>query len=259
MARAAGKQKLIRFIRAYPLIALLVLLIAYFLGAFSDQANPLIARNYLITALYLFVAVVPLAVIIAFLILGKSSDNLFKQAKQDEIKFAHLDPFNSPKVKMAGYKLALLTNRPPVFTGLTGDTYLSDAGAICNLNPDHTPPVAQCECGFYAYKDQGEAKFEASINPGAFLIAVDLYGVGFEYERGWRAESQVVRGLYLPKRCMRCRVLRPKVFVTTYKLGYGASSWWQWQARCGICSSSFKAADKLSFDQVATQLKVALR
>lgn len=259
MAKMINKVRLIKFIRLYPLLAIAILLIAYLLGAFSDQNDPIIDQQYLITALYLFIVVVPVAVIIAFLIIGKSSDNLFKQVKSDEIKFANQDPFNLPKVKMGGYKLALLTNRPPEFTGLTGDTYQADAAALCNLNPNHTPPVAQCECGFYAYKDKGEARFEASINPGAFLIAVDLYGVGFEYERGWRSESQVVKALYLPKRCMRCRVLTPKVFVTTFKLGYGTSNWWQWQVRCGICSSSFKSEDKLSFNQLAQQLKVEIR
>ena len=258
MAKVSGRVRLIKFIRLYPLLAISILVIAYLLGAFTDQVDPLIPRKYLITGLYLFVAVVPLAVIISFLVIGSSADNLLNQGKKDEIKFLSQDPFTLPKVKMAGYKLVLLTNRPPRFTGLTGDTYDADATAICNLNPDHTPPVAQCECGFYAYKEVSVARFEATLNPGTFLIAVDLYGVGFEYERGWRSESQVVRKLFLPKRCMRCRVLPPKVFVTTFKLGYGATYWWQWQARCGVCSSSFKSEDKLSFAQISDQLKVEL-
>jgi hypothetical protein len=144
------------------------------------------------------------------------------------------------------------------FTGLTGDTYKKDESATCKAFPDHVPPVSDCECGFYAYSDIEEAKFEGSINPGAFLLDVDLYGVGFKYARGYRAETQVVNELITPSRCQFCRILPAKVFVTTYKLGYDDISWWQWQIRCVICSSSFKDEDKLSIDQMSASLKLLI-
>lgn len=258
MDSAKFRVKLIKFIRLYPLIVVAVLLIAFLLGGFDRRSNSDSEDNLIITLLYLFAAITPLLVIISFMVIGRSSDKQFKQNKGGENTLNYSDAFNLPSVNMHGYKLATITGKSANLTGLTGDTYLADAAAACNLNPNHTPPVAECECGFYAYKNLSEAKFERSVNPGSFVIEVDLYGLGFEYQRGYRAERQVVKKVFLPKRCMRCRVLTPKVFVTTFKLGYGQDFWWQWQARCQICSLSFKSSDKLEINQMASKLKVAI-
>jgi hypothetical protein len=141
---------------------------------------------------------------------------------------------------------------------LTGDSYSADDSAICEKFPEHTPPVASCECGFYAYSRLADAKFESSLNPGAFLLEVDLYGIGFKYESGYRAETQVVNKIFIPKRCMRCRILPPKVFVITYRMGYQNYSWMQWQVRCNICSLTFKDKDKLSISEMYRRLGVPI-
>ena len=258
MDYARNRRRLIRLIRFYPLIALGVLLLANLLGGFSDQENPLISQNVIITALYLFVGVVPLVFIIGFITVGKASDKAGLKNSESHSKLNYEHAFDLPSERMHGYKLAMISGRPPTLTGLTGDTYLSDASAKCTINKEHVPPVADCECGFYAYSDLTEAKFEGSINPGAFLLDVDLYGVGFKYARGYRAETQVVNKLITPSRCQFCRILPAKVFVTTYKLGYDDTSWWQWQIRCVICSSSFKAEDKLSIKQMAEKLSLKI-
>jgi hypothetical protein len=258
MDYAQNRRRLIRLIRIYPLIALTVLSLAYLLGGFSDRENPLISQDVVITALYLFVGAVPLLFIIGFIAVGKASDKAgLKNNMHSKLNYNHA--FDLPSEVMHGYKLALITARPPTLTGLTGDVYLSDASAKCTINKEHVPPVADCECGFYAYSDLTEAKFERSINPGAFLLDVDLYGLGFKYARGYRAETQVVNKLITPSRCQFCRILPAKVFVTTYKLGYDANSWWQWQIRCVICSSSFKDEDKLSIDQMGEQLSLKIQ
>lgn len=258
MDYAKNRRRLIRLIRIYPLIALGVLTLAYLLGAFSDQEDPLISQNVIITALYLFVGVVPLMFIIGFITVGKASDEAgFKNSKSHgKLNYNHA--FDLPSEVMHGYKLAIITGRVPTLTGLTGDEYLSDASAKCSINKEHVPPVADCECGFYAYRELTEAKFEGSINPGAFLLDVDLYGVGFKYARGYRAETQVVNELITPSRCQFCRILPAKVFVTTYKLGYDDTSWWQWQIRCVICSSSFKQEDKLGVKEMSASLKLLI-
>jgi hypothetical protein len=255
MSFATNRARLIKLVRIYPLIAILVLLIAYLLGGFSDQEDPIVPRAYVINGLYLFAGLVPLAVIIAFIAIGAAGDRQFKSNQLQAGKLSAPDPFILPSEQMRGYKLALITGKPAVFTGLTGDTYLPDASANCAVNPTHTPPVAECECGFYAYQDLAEAKFELSINPGAFVIEVDLYGLGIAYQRGWRAESQVVRRVFLPKRCMNCRILPAKVFTTSFKLGFNQDTWWAWQVRCLICSRSYQDADKLSIMQMGKQLQ----
>ena len=258
MNYARNRRSLIRLIRIYPLIALGVLTLAYLLGAFSEQEDPLISQNVIITALYLFVGVVPLVFIIGFITVGRASDKAGLKNSKSHSKLNYEHAFDLPSERMHGYKLAMISGRPPTLTGLTGDTYLSDACAKCSINKEHVPPVADCECGFYAYSDLTEAKFEGSINPGAFLLDVDLYGVGFKYARGYRAETQVVNELITPRRCQFCRILPAKVFVTTYKLGYDDTSWWQWQIRCVICSSSFKQEDKLGVKEMSARLKLLI-
>jgi hypothetical protein len=256
VSTAKRKQGLIKFVRLYPFIALLVLGLAYFLGGFGDKRAAVISQGLIISVLYLFIGLVPLLVIIAFLVLGRAGDLQMKVTASSQHKFLYADAFQLPVENMHGYKLAILTGRVPTLTGLTGDTYRTDSAASCSTNAEHIPPVVDCQCGFYAFKDLKNAKFELSINPGAFLLDVDLFGVGFVYEDGYRAETQVVNRLSAPRRCMRCKVLPAKLFVTTFKLGFGNDTWWQWQARCGVCSSSFKEKDKLSFDQMGEHLEV---
>ncbi len=258
MSASTNRQRLIKWVRRYPVIALSTLALAYLLGGFSQNDDGLIPQQIVITALYLFVAVVPLGFIAAFIIVGRLGDIESVANKEKQSKLSYQDAFNLPSEIMHGYKLALLTGRSPTLTGLTGDTYLSDAQAVCKESSDHVPPVAECECGFYAYKELADAQFELSINPGAFLLDVDLFGLGFTYKNGFRAESQVVNRLITPSRCMRCRVLPAKVFVTTYRLGYEDTAWWQWQIRCVVCSSSFKVEDKLTVEQMAQRLAVKI-
>jgi hypothetical protein len=258
MSASTNRQRLIKWVRRYPVIALSTLAFAYLLGGFSQNNDGLIPQQLVITALYLFVGVVPLGFIIAFIIVGRLGDIESATNKQKQTKLSYQDAFDLPSQIMHGYKLALITGRLPTLTGLTGDRYLSDAQAVCKENADHVPPVAECECGFYAYRELSDAQFELSINPGAFLLDVDLFGLGFTYKNGFRAETQVVNRLITPSRCMRCRVLPAKVFVTTYRLGYEDTAWWQWQMRCVICSSSFKIEDKLTVEQMAQRLAVKI-
>jgi hypothetical protein len=250
MSLSGKRQRLIRLARWYPVIALSLLLLAYLLGGFKNGSKDLSTANIIIKGLYLFVGLVPILFIAAFASLGRAGSNLRKSARNNTLKFQAEDFFQLPSEVMHGYKLALLTGRPAQLTGLTGDTYLADDSAKCGSNSEHVPPVAGCDCGFYAFSDFTDAKFELTLNPGAFIFDVDMYGIGFLYEQGFRAETQVVNKIFIPKRCMRCKILTPKVFVTTYKLGYGSYGWWQWTVRCSLCSSTFKESDKLSFTQM---------
>lgn len=258
MSVNSKRQRLIKWVRRYPVIALSALGLGYLLGGFSETDDGFIPQQIVITALYLFIALVPLGFIIAFLVVGRLGDLESAANKVKQSNLSYQDPFDLPSQIMHGYKLAMVTGRSPTLTGLTGDTYLSDAQAVCKENAGHIPPVAECECGFYAYKELADAQFELSINPGAFLLDVDLFGLGFTYKDGFRAESQVVNRLITPNRCMRCRVLPATVFVTTYRLGYEDIAWWQWQMRCVVCSSSFKQEDKLAIEQMAQQLAVKI-
>jgi multisubunit Na+/H+ antiporter MnhC subunit len=75
MSSAHLKQRLIKLVRLYPILALSVLLLAYLLGGFSEKDNPLISQSVVITSLYLFVGSVPLFFIIAFIVVGNASES----------------------------------------------------------------------------------------------------------------------------------------------------------------------------------------
>lgn len=254
---AKWRRRFIQSLRIYPFIVLPLVGVTYLLGGFSGSADSPISQQVVTVASYFFIGVAPLLAIIGFMIIGKAGDAEFKNSRSNQSKFTYGDAFNIPSEEMHGYKLAIITGRTPILTGLTGDTYEADSSARCTTDKKHIPPVMNCECGFYAYQNLDDAKFELSINPASYLLEVDLYGIGFVYKRGYRAESQVVKHLTIPKRCKRCKVLPAKVFVATYQLGLSNYSWWQWQVRCSLCSSTFKEADKLTFDQMARELKVA--
>jgi hypothetical protein len=254
MNLAKAQRYLVRTVRFFPVIALPTLAIAYHRGALAEQADSDAINRALLVALYLFVVVIPLLLILGFGVVGYLTDRKFDKRNLLNARLAVNDPFDLPMEEMRGYKLVLITERPPSFTGLTGDAYQVDDHAICGLNPDHIPPVANCECGFYAYKDLTEARFELSMKPGAFLIDVDLFGVGFIYKRGFRAESQVVRDLRLPRRCMRCHVFPAKTFVALYKVGYGLNAWWQWQIRCKFCAKGVKIEDQMTPNEMRLAL-----
>lgn len=255
---AKWRRRFIRTLRAYPFVVLSLVAIAFSMGGFSEKTDSSALQQVIIIAAYFFIGGAPILAIIGFIIIGQAESREFKANRIDQGKFDYRDAFDIPSEEMRGFKLTFLTARPPQLTGLTGDTYKSDASAICLANSEHIPPVINCECGFYAFKNREDAKFELSINPGSFLIDVELYGIGFVYKRGYRAETQVVDHLRIPKNCMRCKILPAKVFVPTFKLGLGNYSWWQWQIRCGLCSSSFKVGDKVSIQEMSRQLAVTI-
>ncbi len=234
----------------------MILALAYFAGGFSNDKNPMISKDVVSSLLVIYLCVMPIIFIVAFIFIGHLGDRERRRVDLNQQMLAYDDPFELPSQKMRGYKLALITGREPEFRGLTGDAYTSDDSAICTKYPEHTPPVASCECGYYAYRNRADAKFEGTLNPGTFLLQVDLYGIGFEYRDGYRAETQVVNEIILPKRCMRCRVFAPTIFVVIYKMGFYNDTWMQWQVRCNMCTMTFKDEDKLSITDMYRKLGV---
>ncbi len=148
MSVSSQRQRLIKWVRRYPVIALSALALGYLLGGFSETDDGPIPQQIVITALYLFISLVPLGFIIAFLVVGRLGDLESAANKEKQSNLTYQDAFDLPSQIMHGYKLAMVTGRSPTLTGLTGDRYLSDAQAVCSENPEHIPPVAECECGF---------------------------------------------------------------------------------------------------------------
>jgi hypothetical protein len=252
------KQGFIRAIRAYPLIAIGLLIMTYLLGGFSKNPDPLIPRVIVTGLFYLLVGVIPLIVVCIFIGLTISEDRNRNRAQKSLDNSADEDLFDLAYEKMSGFKIAALTGEDPIFTGVTGDTYTNSADAVCREFPDHVPPASGCECGFYAFKELRDAQFELSIHPGLFLIQVDLFGIGFSHKYGYRAESQQVNSLKFPRRCMRCKVLPARIFIKSYKLGNASDFWWQWTVRCSMCARNVKIEDKLNSEQMSQKLRVAI-
>ncbi|MSO34048.1 MAG: hypothetical protein EXQ80_06515 [Candidatus Nanopelagicaceae bacterium] len=252
------KQGFIRLIRIYPLIAIGLLIIAYLLGGFSEQSNPLVPRTIVLGMLYGLIIVVPLLAILIFVGFSVSEDRSRNRNLKSLENLPAEDPFDLAQEEMCGFKIVSLTGELPIFTGVTGDTYKNDENAICKEFPDHVPPVIGCECGFYAFKNRRDAQFELSIHPGLFLIDVDLFGIGFSHKYGYRAESQRVNSLEFPKRCMRCKVLPARVFIKSYKIGYGNNVWWHWSVRCSLCVKGVKPENRLTIEQMSQKLNVEI-
>ena len=259
MDSASVERKLGRTLRVMPAVVLVLLALSYLTGGFSNSSEPSAVKNFTHFFFTMFIAVGPVIFIAVLLLIERLRKVTEKNIAINTNKLLYADAFELPSQEMHGYKIAFITDRPPTFTGLTGDRYTQDAVAKCSLNTDHVPPVAGCECGFYAYNDIRRAHHELSINPGAFLIDVDLFGVGFTYTRGFKAESQLVNFLTLPKRCMRCKTLSAKKFVARYKINYSSFAYWQWELRCNLCSYSFKTQDSMSVEEMSKALNTPLR
>ncbi len=252
------KRKFIVALRLYPLLIGATFLLGYLLGSFSKQEDPILAKATFYAILTILSIVVPLAAMLAFFLIGRASDREYLRNTENQEGFTFDNPFALPNEQMHGYKLAKIVGREPTFMGLTGDLYTSDASAHCGADPDHVPPVKGCQCGFHAFKDLTEAVFEGSLYRSAFLFDVDLYGLGFVYQRGYRAETQVINHMIAPKRCMLCKTLPVNQFVAKYDFSSVAPDRWQWQLRCRLCSSATKEENRFSIDEMAEKLKIKI-
>lgn len=253
-----AKHRFIRFLRRYPFIALGLLIVIYLLGGFSEGKDTVVPRAFLMGVLYLLVLVVPVVISGILIALGVGEDRARRRNVKNLENLLEEDPFTLAHENMGGFKVVGLTGEFPTFTGITGDRYLKDDSATCSQWPEHVPPVSNCECGFYAFKSLGDAQFELSINPGLFLVEVDLFGLGFEHRYGYRAESQRVNSLTLPPRCMRCKTLPARIFVKSFKIGYGDDFWWQWAIRCLLCARPVRTEHKKTISQMSQDLQVRI-
>lgn len=253
-----AKHRFIRFIRRYPFIAVGLLILIYLLGGFDEKRTPVVPRPLLTGLLYILIGVVPVVISAIFIGMGISEDRARSRNRKKAENLPESDLFSLDQANMCGFKVVALTGEFPTFTGITGDTYSKDDSATCKLSPEHVPPVSNCECGFYAFKNRADAQFELSIHPGLFLVDVDLFGLGFEHKYGFRAESQRVNEIILPRRCMRCKTLPARIFVRSFKIGYFDDAWWQWAIRCLLCASPVKNEHKKTISQMSQDLQVRI-
>jgi hypothetical protein len=258
MDGASAERKLGLFLPKFCLASFIALVLTFLSGGLSTSSTPSLLQNFSRQFFTLYILVVPLIFIAYLFYIEYLRSRESKRAASYSTKLYYDNAFDLPSQDMHGYKIAFLTGQNPTLTGLTGDLYAADDTAKCEMNREHVPPVAGCECGFYAYSDIQMAKHQLSINPTSFLIDVDLFGVGFAYSRGFRAESQVVNFMSLPRRCMRCKVLRSEHFVKSYKLGLNSYAYWRWEFRCRICSYNFKEEDCLSPEKMSQALGIKM-
>lgn len=261
MDSATAERRLGQFLPRFCFASLLALGLAFFFGGLSGRSTdyePPLLQNFTRQFFTFYIIVVPLIFIFFLLYISYLGGRESRQKASGANKLLYEDAFDLPSQIMHGYKIAFVTGQIPTITGLTGDLYSADDTAKCEMNPDHVPPVADCDCGFYAYSDIRDAKHQLSINPISFLMDVDLFGIGFVHSRGFRAETQVVNSLTMPNRCMRCKILRPIRFVKSYKFSFNSYAYWRWEFRCQICSLNFKEKDCLSTEQMSQALGVTI-
>lgn len=258
MGALDAERKLGQFIPKFSVASLIAITLGFFFGGLSSDSEPSMVQDFSRHFFTLYIVAVPLLFIAYLVYIDYLGMQEKKRRAAPSETFSYDDAFDLPNQMMQGYKVAYLTGPTPTLTGLTGDQYEADDLARCEFNRDHVPPVAGCDCGFYAYLDLRDARHQLSIHPTSFLIEVDLFGVGFAYSRGFRAEAQVVNLMKLPRRCMRCKVLRPQRFVRSYQFGLNSHAFWRWELRCWLCSSQCKEEDRLGLDQMSKVLKVKL-
>jgi len=258
MRSGQSRRAFIRLLRLYPVLLLGLLGILYLLGGFSGKPDAMLSESVSYTILAIILFIVPPSAMIAFFFIGRASDREFIRNSKNQNNFQIQDAFDLPNESMHGYKLAGIAGREPTLIGITGDLYSADDSAKCGVNPDHVPPVKDCQCGFHAYKELSEAEFELSTYRNTFLFDVDFYGIGFVYERGYRAESQVMNKLIAPKRCMFCKTLPAKRFITKYEFSENQPGLWRWQMRCFLCSSFTKKINQMSIVDMAKKLNIKI-
>jgi hypothetical protein len=258
MDAASAERKLGLFLPKFCLASFIALALAFLFGGLTTSSTPSFLAIFSRRFFTLYILLVPTIFIAYLFYIEYLRTQESKKATSDTTKLLYDDAFDLPSQDMHGYKIAFLTGEIPTLTGLTGDLYVADDTAKCEMNRDHVPPVAGCDCGFYAYSDIKMAEHQLSINPTSFLIDVDLFGVGFAYSRGFRAELQVVNFMHLPRRCMRCKVLKSEQFVKSYKFGFNSYGYWRWEFRCSMCSYNFKEEDRLSPGQMSEALGIKM-
>lgn len=258
MDAASAERKLGLFLPKFTLISFAALLVAFFFGGLSDRSAPSLLQTFSRQFFTVYILVVPVIFIGYLFYIDYLRAQERKRIAAGSSKLHFDDAFDLPSQEMHGYKITFLTGQLPRLTGLTGDLYNADDTAKCEMNREHVPPVIDCDCGFYAYSDYRTAKYQLSINPNSFLIDVDLFGIGFAYSRGFRAESQVVNSMSLPRRCMRCKIFRPERFVKSYKFGFNSFAYWRWEYRCRMCSYNFKDEDCLSSNEMSEALGIKM-
>jgi hypothetical protein len=97
-----------------------------------------------------------------------------------------------------------------LFVGVTlGRAYRVDSMAACPRMRCR-PPGLDCDCGFYAFKTRADAldlldqRLAYNGLRSKSLLTVELSGSILQYERGYRAERQVVHRVEFARRCARC-------------------------------------------------------
>lgn len=79
--------------------------------------------------------------------------------------------------------------------------YPRDAFATCIKDQFHLPPVWECECGFYSFKDLVDAQEYTVFHKGALVAEIELYGEIIEHDIGYRSREISIKEIYIPKVC----------------------------------------------------------
>ena len=119
-----------------------------------------------------------------------------------------------------------------------------DAFAICTKDRFHIPPVWDCECGFYSFKELEDAKEYSVFYKGALVVEVEMYGEIIEHDIGYRSREISINKVFVPELCSykNCVEKSESILVGVKKNGW----------RCGL--HSHKGAT--SFDQLKCKFQL---
>ena len=159
--------------------------------------------NFVFLPLVTFLVTIISSVVIALYIRVKYP------AEETDDKIVSVPNMGVTNKQVAGWKTANLYYDPKdysiSFQALTGAQYLVEDIAVCENGIEHTAPVLNCTCGFYAFNKRRKAVLAAIDNRAHVLLQVEAYGKIIQHKKGWRAAEQVVMKVYAIDRCSYCQ------------------------------------------------------
>jgi hypothetical protein len=103
----------------------------------------------------------------------------------------------------------------PQFPREMSTPYDAVCDAVCESERRHPAPSRDCRCGFHAVPSRADL-WRLGLQKESVILDVELAGVVFEHEFGWRAGHQAILGVQLPARCTKRWCGRPVAGVAPF-------------------------------------------
>lgn len=111
----------------------------------------------------------------------------------------------------------------------------------------HKPPVLDCTCGFYAFKEAGASR--------TMQVEVDLSGRIIVCEQGYRAEYQSILGVHFSDWCRVCG----EAATTLVRSNFPGSDNWHGVDLTPVCARHSQGFFEIPLDTLSNSLGTEVR